>query len=93
MKVPWDLGSADAFGPGRQVPEEFIEATGGVATDITKSSVARDLGNRLETLRRTYLLTYTPTGLKTDDGWHSVKVSVRGRRVNIKARPGYFANR
>ena len=93
MKVPWDLGSADAFGPGRQVPEEFIEATGGVATDITKSSVARDFGNRLETLRRAYLLTYTPTGVKTDDGWHNVKVSVRGRRVNIKARPGYFANR
>lgn len=93
MKVAWDLGSADAFGPGRQVPEEFIEATGGVATDITKSSVARDFGNRLETLRRTYLLTYTPTGVKTDDGWHNVKVSVRGRRVNIKARPGYYANR
>lgn len=93
MKVPWDLGSHDAFGPGRQVPEEFIEATGGVASDITKSNVVRDFGNRLETLRRTYLLTYTPTGVKTDDGWHSVKVSVRGRRVNIKARPGYFANR
>ena len=93
MKVPWDLGSNDAFGPGRQVPEEFIEATGGVASDITKASVVKDFGRRLETLRRTYLLTYTPTGVKTDDGWHSVKVSVRGRRVNIKARPGYFANR
>ena len=93
MKVPWDLGSADEFGPGRQVPEEFIEASGGVVSDITKSSLQRDFGNRLETLRRTYLLTYTPTGVKTEDGWHSVKVSVRGRRVNIKARPGYFANR
>ena len=93
MMVPWDPGSVDEFSPGRQVPEEFIEATGGVASDITKSSVVRDFGNRLETLRRTYLLTYTPTGVKTDDGWHNVKVSVRGRRVNIKARPGYFANR
>ena len=93
MRVPWDRGSADEFGPGRQVPEEFIEATGGIASDITKSSVVRDFGNRLETLRRTYLLTYTPTGVKTDDGWHNVKVSVRGRRVNMKARPGYFANR
>jgi hypothetical protein len=72
------------------VPEEFIEATGGVASDITRSSVVRDFGNRLEQLRRTYVLTYTPTGVKTDDGWHNVKVAVRGRRVNIKARPGYF---
>jgi VWFA-related protein len=93
MRVPWDRGSFDEFGPGRQVPEEFIEATGGVASDITKSSVVRDFGNRLETLRRTYLLTYTPTGVKTDDGWHNVKVSVRGRRLSIKARPGYFASR
>lgn len=93
LKVPWNPGSADQFGPGRQVPEDFIEATGGVVSDITKSSLVKDFGNRLETLRRTYLLTYTPTGVRTDDGWHGVKVSVRGRRLTIKARPGYFATR
>jgi Ca-activated chloride channel family protein len=50
----------------------------------------RDLfGKVLNELRTRYLLTYTPTGV-TREGWHDVKVTLKGARGDVTARPGYF---
>jgi VWFA-related protein len=43
----------------------------------------------LEEMRARYLLTYTPKGVP-QDGWHTLKVSLRNARGDVTARPGYF---
>jgi VWFA-related protein len=43
----------------------------------------------LEELRSRYLLTYFPAGV-VREGWHDVKVSLKGARGEVIARPGYF---
>ena len=44
----------------------------------------------LEEFRRSYLVSYTPRGVDRN-GWHRLDVRVKGRRVNVRARPGYLA--
>ena len=46
-------------------------------------------GRVLDELRARYLLTYYPSGVPRE-GWHEVKVSVKGARGDVTARPGYF---
>jgi VWFA-related protein len=41
--------------------------------------------------RARYLVTYTPQGVKRDDGWHKLSVKLRGRSGRVKARDGYMA--
>jgi Ca-activated chloride channel homolog len=45
----------------------------------------------LEQFRARYLLTYTATGVKRGDGWHSLKVRLKSKKGSVKARPGYFS--
>lgn len=45
----------------------------------------------LEEFRARYLLSYEPTGVRRDDGWHKVEVKVKGGRGSVKTRPGYYA--
>jgi len=44
----------------------------------------------LEELRSRYLLRFEPRGVATG-GWHPLSVSVRGRGLAVRARPGYQA--
>ena len=44
----------------------------------------------LEEFRNRYLVSYSPKGVPAR-GWHRLEVRVKGRRVNVKARPGYMA--
>ncbi len=46
--------------------------------------------NILEEFRQRYLLTYLPKGV-SKEGWHEIKVRVKGRNADIKTRPGYQA--
>lgn len=46
-------------------------------------------GRVLDELRARYLLTYYPSGVPRE-GWHNVKVSVKGARGDVTARPGYY---
>ncbi len=56
---------------------------------------SRDLralfGRVLNELRARYLLTYYPVGV-TRTGWHDLKVSLKGARGDVTARPGYFVS-
>ena len=71
--------------------KELAESTGGTVFHNNN-----DLGRGLEKLAAapafSYLLGFSPTALKTDGSFHSIKVRVAGRRgLNIEARPGYYA--
>lgn len=41
--------------------------------------------------RQRYLLSFTPTGVKTGDGWHRIEVKLRKRPGTVVAREGYMA--
>jgi VWFA-related protein len=45
----------------------------------------------LEEMRARYLLTFTPKGVP-QDGWHTLKVSLKNARGDVTARPGYFVD-
>lgn len=69
---------------------ELADAGGGRRWRALSAGDLRDLfGRVLNELRGRYLLTYSPAGVERD-GWHDVKVSLRGARGEVTARPGYF---
>ncbi len=45
----------------------------------------------LNEFRAGYVLSYTPTGVKTGDGWHSVKVRLKNGSARVQTRAGYDA--
>lgn len=67
--------------------------TGGGRRWFAKS--ARDLrqlfGTAMNELRARYLLTYFPSNVPRE-GWHDVKVRLKGARGEVTARPGYFVS-
>ncbi len=93
VRTPWNKGSDDHFGPGPQTPETLPRRTDGVVHDVLDSKLIDRYRARLRTLGQAYVLTYIPRGVPTDNGWHELKVTVRKRGVDVKARPGYYANR
>jgi VWFA-related protein len=78
---------------GIAVPESLPKETGGVWYKTDDSKLAEKLKARFDYLRQSYVLTYEPKSVGTNDGWHDVVVKVKGRNATVKARPGYFANR
>jgi VWFA-related protein len=61
----------------------IVYASDGSALESTFLSV-------LQEFRQRYVLSYTPTGVSTT-GWHAIEVKLRGRRGDVRARRGYFA--
>jgi Ca-activated chloride channel family protein len=69
---------------------DLARAGGGRAWSATSARALNQLfGRVLDELRSRYLLTYTPTGVARE-GWHDVKVTLKGVRGEVTARPGYF---
>ena len=82
--------SATPFGPSETL-SQLADAGGGRRWIAQSSRDLRELfGKVLNELRSRYLLTYTPKGVARE-GWHEVKVTLRGARGDVTARPGYFA--
>jgi len=89
--------------PGPAVPQSSLAAaknrlrgiadrTGGSVVDTdTFGQLPQRFTAILDEFRARYLLSYEPTGVRRDDGWHNVEVRVRGGRRTVKARPGYYA--
>ncbi len=81
-----DRGSSAAS----EVLNDVAAAGGGRRWPAADPSDLRDLFTKvLEELRSRYLLTYFPTNTARD-GWHDVKVRLKGARGEVIARPGYF---
>jgi VWFA-related protein len=76
---------------------EFLRAlsrlTGGSLLEVDST---RDLSAAfvriLDEFRQRYLLSYSPQGV-SPEGWHDLRVTVKGRKVSVKARAGYVAGR
>ena len=58
------------------------------------AATSRDLGRlfarALDEMRARYLLTFTPS--RHAAGWHQLKVTLKGSRGDLVARPGYFVS-
>jgi VWFA-related protein len=69
---------------------ELTSLTGGRLREIEKTqNLPQVFLSILEEFRQRYLLSYTPRGV-SKNGWHRLDVRVKGRRVAVKARPGYL---
>ena len=70
-------------------PRDLSQATGGRSIELEST---KDLHATfkaiLDEFRVRYLVSYTPKGVAAD-GWHRLDVRVKGRSVNVRARPGY----
>ena len=72
------------------IMSELADATGGTFVHNTN-----DFEGGLRKLATppeySYLLAFTPQDLKFDGRFHTLKVTVKGQKLNIQARKGYFA--
>jgi VWFA-related protein len=79
-------------GSGGSLLGDLTEATGGSAVEAESTRNLRAVFIRvLEEFRSRYLVSFSPKGV-AQRGWHRLDVRIKGRRVNVKARPGYMAN-
>jgi len=78
----------------RLMPEflrDVTSLTGGRLFEVEKTATLGAIFiNVLEEFRRRYLISFTPQGVEKN-GWHRLEVRLKGRRGNVKARPGYLA--
>ena len=77
----------------RSFVKSLVEAGGGDLLLTARRDLAQDFAGVLEEFRSRYLLSYTPTGVRRDDGWHRVGVKLRRKTGVVKAREGYYAAR
>jgi hypothetical protein len=72
--------------------EDLTDHTGGRLLDVESRNLASTFLNVLNEFRDRYVLSYSPLGVKPG-GWHRLDVRVKGRRANVRSRPGYLAGR
>jgi len=70
---------------------QVTSLTGGRLFEVERTAtLGAILISVLEEFRRRYLISFTPRGVEKN-GWHRLEVRLKGRRANVKARPGYLA--
>jgi VWFA-related protein len=72
--------------------KDLSAATGGrtIEVESTKDLNAA-FGAILREFRQRYLISYSPQGVAAG-GWHRLDVRVKGRNLNVRARPGYLSS-
>ncbi|BCS35393.1 hypothetical protein TBR22_A46200 [Luteitalea sp. TBR-22] len=84
--------TAPAPSDTRLLLERVADTTGGAFLRIGRGDRLADTFARiLASYRQRYLISYTPTGVRTDDGWHRLEVRLRSRPGAVVAREGYMA--
>jgi VWFA-related protein len=84
------------FGGGADVDEahlkplrEIAQLTGGEYLDVKPGQdFTRMLTAVRDEFRSRYVLTYVPSN--RNSGWHALKVTVSGKKLNVRHRPGYW---
>jgi Ca-activated chloride channel homolog len=70
--------------------ERVAEASGGRTWTVNADGqLPKWFAEALTEMRSRYLLSYSPSGASTP-GWHTLRVRVKNRSVDINARRGYF---
>jgi Ca-activated chloride channel family protein len=65
--------------------------TGGTFYDVgSTQNLGATFVKILNEFRQRYLVSYSPRGVP-GEGWHRLEVRVKGRGLDVKSRPGYFA--
>ena len=82
-----------AFDTSSDFIDDLVRSTGGRRLEVESLDRVSDaFAEILSESRERYLLSYTPTGVQRG-GWHQIDVRVRGRRAEVRARPGYLDGR
>ena len=86
--------SPEATDRGEEIITQAAERTGGQLHEQSRffraSSIARAFRSIFNEFRQSYVLQYSPSGVKPS-GWHTIAVQVPGaRNVTIRARQGYY---
>jgi VWFA-related protein len=96
--APYRPRQMKGYGTVDEAPGDYLDPlrqlaarTGGRMFDAGSKDLAADIRARFAELRATYVLTYTPTGVAHDDGWHKLEVKLKTQKGDVRARPGYFA--
>jgi VWFA-related protein len=75
---------------GRQFLSLLTEDTGGTVLVAERSDQLRETFVRVVSeFKSRYILSYTPRGVE-GGGWHSIDVSLKGKRGDVTARRGYL---
>jgi VWFA-related protein len=73
--------------------ERAARATGGAVIEAARAGrLPQQFVDLLNEFRLGYVLTYTPVGVATNDGWHKVSVKLKNRPGKTRAREGYYAS-
>jgi VWFA-related protein len=69
---------------------KLADATGGKLLEAeSDEDLVKAFGRVLPDLSARYVLRYAPQGVP-DAGWHPIEVKLKGRKGEVKARPGYL---
>jgi Ca-activated chloride channel family protein len=70
---------------------DLSEVTSGTFYDVgSTQNLGATFVKILNEFRQRYLVSYSPRGVP-GEGWHRLEVRVKGRGLDVKSRPGYFA--
>lgn len=70
--------------------DRLSDVTGGQAIEIASTAdLSATFLRIIQEFRQRYLVSFSPAGVP-NESWHPVTVRVKGRRVDVKARAGYF---
>jgi Ca-activated chloride channel family protein len=83
--------SNDGMAINENLLTQVTEYSGGRAFFPSSDNEMRTAFDRIsDELRRQYRIAYTPSDVKTEDGWHSIEVRITGRKdLVVRARLGY----
>jgi VWFA-related protein len=71
----------------------LADATGGRAIEAQwDTRLGRVFRTVLDEYRQRYIVTYTPEGVGTNDGWHTLDVRVKRRGLVVRTRNRYWAD-
>ena len=75
-----------------QLLKSVADTTGGEFLRVGREErLVETFSGILARYRQRYLLSYTPAGVRRDDGWHRLDVRLRRRPGSVVAREGYMA--
>lgn len=87
-RTPLAVSRSDTDGLMPQVAQRSGGAHFRTSPEKPLASVFTEI---LHEFRSRYLLTYSPRGVKRDDGWHGLTVKLKNRSGRVRARAGYMA--
>lgn len=90
----WRAGASPTFttSDSRALLRVIADETGGRPIDAEwNRELGAVFGRILDEYRQRYILSFTPEGVGTADGWHTLDVKVKRRGLDVRSRTRYWA--